>query len=401
MTDVYIVDEIMGAGKTSAAINYINSHKEKRFLVITPYLNEIDRYMSSCKGRHFKQPYNLGGTKLAGIKELIRNGNNIVSTHALFQKFDDEVIDLCKQLNYTLIMDEVADVVHTYELSDDDRELLINGNFISIDEKTHEINWIASDEYEGKFEDVKNLCKFGCLCYYAGKVMVWLFPVGVFEAFTEVFIMTYMFNAQIQRYYYDYYNLNYKYIHVVKDGDYKFSFEKSTNPNTVNYRNLLYIVDDTKLNMIGDKETNLSVTWYEKNTHSEIMSKLKNNVYNFMRNIAGVKGEKFIWTTFKNFEHELCGKGYSKRFVPMNARATNMYRECNAAAYLVNRYLNPMVKGFFVERDIVVDEDGYALSEMLQFLWRCSIREQKEVTLYIPSSRMRNLLLGWIKENSV
>ena len=40
----FIVDEIMGSGKSSAAINYINnSPHDKKFLVITPYLDEIKR----------------------------------------------------------------------------------------------------------------------------------------------------------------------------------------------------------------------------------------------------------------------------------------------------------------------------------------------------------------------
>ena len=69
-------------------------------------------------------------------------------------------------------------------------------------------------------------------------------------------------------------------------------------------------------------------------------------------------------------------------------------------AYLVNRYLNPVVKNFFKSRNVEVDEDGYALSEMLQFIWRSAIREYREINVYIPSSRMRDLLLIWIKENS-
>ena len=45
-----------------------------------------------------------------------------------------------------------------------------------------------------------------------------------------------------------------------------------------------------------------------------------------------------------------------------------------------------------------VDEDGYAISEMLQFLWRSGIRDGKRITVYIPSRRMRNLLINWIEE---
>ena len=43
-----------------------------------------------------------------------------------------------------------------------------------------------------------------------------------------------------------------------------------------------------------------------------------------------------------------------------------------------------------------MDEDLFALSEMLQFIWRSAIREGKDIHLYIPSSRMRGLLETWL-----
>ena len=47
-----------------------------------------------------------------------------------------------------------------------------------------------------------------------------------------------------------------------------------------------------------------------------------------------------------------------------------------------------------------MDQDGYALSEMLQWIWRSAIRDGKEINLYIPSKRMRTLLTDWIDETS-
>ena len=53
-----------------------------------------------------------------------------------------------------------------------------------------------------------------------------------------------------------------------------------------------------------------------------------------------------------------------------------------------------------ITNGVSVDEDGFALSEMIQFIWRSAIRDGKEITLYVPSSRMRNLLLDWLEEIS-
>lgn len=100
---VNIVDAIMGAGKTQSIMNYINDSKEEKFLVITPFLDEITRYKTYCKDKNFKAPkFENNKTKLDSLKKLINNGDNIISTHALFQKFDNELIDLCRAQNYMM-----------------------------------------------------------------------------------------------------------------------------------------------------------------------------------------------------------------------------------------------------------------------------------------------------------
>lgn len=42
------------------------------------------------------------------------------------------------------------------------------------------------------------------------------------------------------------------------------------------------------------------------------------------------------------------------------------------------------------------NEDDYALSALLQWVWRSAIRNGKKVTIYIPAPRMRQLLTDWL-----
>ncbi len=399
-TNIFIVDEIMGAGKSSAAINYINnSGDEKRFLVITPYLDEVKRYKDTCCSKKFREPYQKKGSKLTGIKELISNGYNIVSTHALFQKFDEEVIELCRTLNYTLIMDEVAEVVQEYDISSDDINVLL-AEFCYLSDNG-KLTWKEEKQnYRGKFEEIKNLCNLGGLAIVRGKALMWLFPVEVFKAFNNVYILTYMFNAQIQRYYYDYYNIKYKYIHVaLVDGEYQFVNEDQKY-NRHNYQNLINILSHDIMNTIGEGKTSLSKSWYTKYEDSALIEQVKKNTINYFCNIRKCGTKDTIWTTFKDYKTKISGKGYTKGFVPLNMRATNLYRDRCSLAYLVNIFLNPIVKGFFQDHGVTVDEDGYALSEMLQWIWRSAIRDGKEIYIYIPSRRMRELLQKWVIDNS-
>lgn len=402
--NVKIVDELMGRGKTSAAINFINSSDDdERFMFITPYLNEVKRIKEKCPSKRFKEPLFIKGRKLEGIKELINRGENIVSTHALFQKFDLEVIDLCRAKNYTLILDEVTDVVEKYVISKDDF-LILKEKFVDIDEDTGILRWReVDDDYYGKFTEEKRLCELNSLAYYGGSIMMWLFPIDVFNAFRSIYILTYMFHAQIQRYYYDYYNLPYKYIYVSGDNIENFCFtedESKRSKNTNDYSGLIHILDDEKLNRIGDRKFDLSKTWYDRNKGNSSMKQLKNNILNFFIHKAGTKTSENIWTTFKEYKPILSGKGYGRGFVPLNMRASNDYAARTSVAYPVNRYINPEIKAFFEKHNVVVDEDGYALSEMLQFIWRSAVRKGEEIYVYIPSVRMRELLIAWINENS-
>ena len=58
--------------------------------------------------------------------------------------------------------------------------------------------------------------------------------------------------------------------------------------------------------------------------------------------------------------------------------------------------MNPFLVNFFSKRGIKVSQDEYALSEMIQWIWRSAIRNDEKIYIYIPSERMRNLLKNWL-----
>ena len=148
-------------------------------------------------------------------------------------------------------------------------------------------------------------------------------------------------------------------------------------------------------------EYDLSKSWYVRNRNNFLMNQLKNNIENYFRNKRKSKSSQNIWTTFVEFKKKLTGNGYGRSFISLNMRASNKYRNRTTIVYPVNRYINTGVKNFFIKHKVETDEDGFALSEMLQFIWRSAIRDGKEIWIYIPSMRMRNLLKNWIAENSI
>lgn len=411
---LYLTNDCIVTHNTSAAINYINNTPEDiKIIYITPYITEIDRIINRCKSKKFEQPrkYTDNTPKIVHLKDLLNKGKNIVTTHALFHHFDDEVIDLCYSQNYVLFMDEVTDVIEPYSIEKTDLEILLD-KFAVVNKDTGLLEWRnGKDDYNGRFKEEKRLCEMGCLAMYGESVMLWMFPIKIFNAFRESYILTYMFGAQMQKYYYDYYGVEYRYLYTEGNNvdNYHFVEECMSYVSRYDYRKLINIIDDIKLNMIGDSASALSKTWYRRNENNVLLMQLKNNTLNFFNNKPIIYNEKTnkwekskssnnIWTTFKDYKEKISGKGYAKGYIPSNMRASNEYRDRTAIAYLVNKYFNPFIKNFFVSKGIEVDEDGYALSEMLQFLWRSGIRDGKRITVYIPSKRMRTLLENWINE---
>jgi hypothetical protein len=43
-----------------------------------------------------------------------------------------------------------------------------------------------------------------------------------------------------------------------------------------------------------------------------------------------------------------------------------------------------------------VSEESFALGEMVQWIYRSQIRNGKPITVYVPSRRMRELLIDWL-----
>ena len=105
-----------------------------------------------------------------------------------------------------------------------------------------------------------------------------------------------------------------------------------------------------------------------------------------------------MYTVFKSYTKYIKGKGYSKGFVPCNARGTNEFKDKKALAYLVNFFMSPEIRQFVNHYDLIFDEDMCSLSALLQWMWRSQIRNGKPIDIYIPSERMRELLNNWIQD---
>ena len=416
---VTVIDSIMGSGKTTSLINMMNENTEEKFIYITPYRDEIDRVIDNCPNRYFETPKNFDKinlktcTKYEDLIKIIEQDINVVSTHALFQTFDENIIKVLKEHRYTLILDEVAQVVEEINISSDDIRMLINDGVITVNENKR-IIWL-NDNYDGEFIKYKESFKNGEVYLYGDSVIIWCFPCEIFNCFDKVIISTYLFRGQLQCYYFQVNNIEFEYKSAVKSindkGEYEFNIVDYM--EEYDYKSLSKLINiyEGKLNAVGEdkdgRKKPLSSTWYKEAT-GEKLKLVQNNTYNYFRNICNKKSNEVLWTVFKfraetpetknNRMTKIKPNGYNKSFESCNCRATNNYRDRDTVAYLINRYNSPVIINFFKDRGAEIDEDAFALSEMLQFIWRTAIRDGKPINVYIPSKRMRTLLKDWLKQ---
>lgn len=127
----------------------------------------------------------------------------------------------------------------------------------------------------------------------------------------------------------------------------------------------------------------------------------KSSVEHWFRMSAQTPASDNAWTAYSKVRKALKGARYSKGWIPNNAKATNDYRHKQSLAYLCNLFHIPLIKGYFEDRGIIVYEELYALSEMIQWLWRSQIRDGEPINIFIPSERIRSLFVQWLNSASV
>lgn len=398
---IKIVDSICGSGKTSAIINMINDDKsDNKYIYITPFLTEVERIKKNCNKKFHEPKFNQYGNKFDNLNKLISEGKNIVSTHALFHKANMQTVELLKSNDYILILDEVFNVIEQCNISKNDIQMLINDGYAKI-ENDYFI-WNEQKEYHGTFENLKYLSINKSIIVYKDIILIWMFPVEIFKSFKDAYILTYLFEAQEQCYYYQMNNIEYEYYYatfennkyIIKNKDENYSnVEREIKDKLIQN---ISICDDEKLNAVGDNKFNLSHSWFKKDENIDNIKQLKNNLVNYFNNKTKAKSNTVLWTTFKDNKNNLKGKGYTKGFISCNLRATNDYVDRYNLAYCVNIFNQPFIDNFFSSKGIDINQDKYALSELIQWLWRSRIRKYEPINLYIPSIRMRGLLQNWL-----
>lgn len=444
-TPIVVWDALMGSGKTNKIINYMVAASEtnnlmnadnEHFMYCSPYLDEAHRIAATVSegdaqtpqlnedGSYayldepqatlqFKHPNNKNkdGSKLTGLMSLIDAKHNVVSTHTLLNSLDPNTLEHCK--DYTLIIDEAliayeadytlpAPTVNRY-LENDVLSLKDDGYTLQF-HREHFANLVGKpDDYDctkdTEVEQFARDCDLG-LIYKFNNKLIRKFDAAILGKFKKVIIMTYMYEGCM-------FDLLLKQSGIEVEVKY-------FGTKIEDIRHLITINKDKKMNKVGNygitangaknlKKHTLTSNHYKKDrTNNSKDSKiLYNHLYNMWQQREKIAPERRLWTCFSDDKLTVSrGKGkvnrYGSKWIAFNTKATNSYAHADHLAYLVNVFIDSnFIKASSADGS-KLNQDHYALSTLLQWLFRSAIRNKKPIDLYIPSERMRNLLEEWL-----
>ena len=444
-----IVDSPMGIGKSSSLLEYLrfgafyfkndsdiealrrtgffDDLQKDRFIIFVSTIRERDeRFLQELHAKTPDQPpYNKN------ILELIRSGENIVTTQSLFGLFNDETINAFRNSDcvYHAFFDEIPDlfrgVIGGAQRPDSfdgitrfgTADVLLMQQEHMIVNKNGVVNFNPDCDYNRKYKEykvfdaVKNLSR-SCTLYPSGDKngqftsIVAFAKRELFSCFKVCWFFSYLTQGSMLHKYCLMNNINMKYYHIA-DGHMRMNPDEEFKETYPEGLERLVILDDKQYNM----ESSLSKEWYKRLRTDKTGLGLKTlktrfrNAYEFMQK-HGVRGNTFMFTTFNAYKDMLQSDGRHyptlKRFLPCNTKATNDYSNCIGVAYLCNRFYDVNCTNFLAQRadelntpDLKFDNDNYALSELLQFIWRSNVRvkdSDKPVYVWVPDRRMRQLL---------
>ena len=433
----------MGSGKSSALIHSIRMSRlfrqgtNQRFIVFVSSIKERDeRFLQQLNA---KQPPTEPYCK--SILGLIARGDNIVTTQSLYNIFNNETIEAFHKSNYTYtaFFDEIPPLFHgasggrflqkdagvIARFGSRDIELMQQENMILL--KNGEIHFNPKCDYQQNrsqhktesnvFDAIQELESRCNLLPYGNRNGLFTGIVAftrreLFACFHECWFCSYLTGDSMLANYCVKNHIDRVYYHI-EDG------RIVRNPGGAYMETYpeglerLVILDDSRFNM----ENSLSKEGYRKLARSRDGEERKHLLtgmryaYEFMKE-HGVRSNSFIFTTFKDYKELLASDSRHypsmKRFLPCNVKATNEYCNCTGVAYLCNRYFDVNCTNYLAQLaeeeqnpELRFNNDTFALSELLQFIWRSNVRvkdSDQPVYVYIPDRRMRELLYAFMEK---
>ena len=407
---VNIVDYPCGFGKTNVLLSILNDHHDLKVLVVVQTLSEVDRIIKSLpKGRIFSPEKANPRYKSKGeqLEHLVRKSVSVVITHSLYERAGMLAYNGGFR-NYHVIIDEVPNAVSVLEnqlYPENFKEFYIDNGYFKLENTGLILPTEKVLEEEDRLknaldETLINNIKSGRVYFDGKKNFIKTIPTSLFTETETITVLTFLSKGTLFLKFLKKYEIKYK---VTKSATMNKTFRQLAAKN-------LSIKTIKAINDIG--------LGYAKQTTYPIKSKEVKSIRTALKNLKqrtlkNVEIEKVIITCAKKNWYKKAKGGYdlnkpgifstdSRMFkganwIPNTTRGTNNYSHCSHAIYLYDQNVNPILLNWLNATDKQFKKE-YALTEMIQWIWRTRIRNGEPVDVYMPSNRMREILADWISE---
>lgn len=361
---IHILDYICGTGKSTYILNKLKEISAPRFIYISCLLSEIEeRVQEELAHLDVCIPSDENTTKSDDVLQALKQGRNIAATHSLFLRFNNESIKYMKSWGYILIIDEVLDFITPYrKYSSQDVKDLINLDQIAVDEENNG-RVKVTQEFEGYYSELKEYSEKGLV--YASTDDFTVFnlqiPPDVIKASRECYVLTYLYDSSEMQRFLTLHNISYNHMDVPELKEREILIKSKLKEN---------------INIICIKAADEVI-------RSEVFE-VKGLATKKSLNIKFLKKQ----TELEDEEHRL--------WLASSTKATNDYADRELCLFLMNTYPNVGLQKYFEQYCTPLDNDRYALSEIVQFIFRGSIRTGKPMDLYIGSPRMKEIFVTWL-----
>jgi len=404
-----IVDYPCGLGKTNALVSILEARPDLLVLVVVQTLSEVDRIISSVpKGRIYapEGPGSLHKTKGEQLEPLVCEGRSIVITHKLYERAGI----LANQgafSRYQVIIDEVPNAVSVSDLVLDPvsfKEFYVGPGYCHIEQGGRASMTNKGEEEEARLKTalderlISNI-RSGRLYYDGKKHFIQTIPTSLFTHADSVTVLTFLSEGSLFLKFLEKHQIDYR---VLRSSKCNQEFQQRARDNLRIHR----MPSLDKVSFGYSKQTSYKPKSKEVGSIRNALKNLK------QRDLAGVDLKNLIITCAKQNWFHRSGSSYNEakpslfsidsrmfkgaNWLPNTTRGTNDYLHCTHAIYLYEQNANPILLNWLDANDTQFKSD-YALTEMVQWLWRSRVRRNEPVDVYMPSKKMRGIIEKWME----
>lgn len=451
---ISVLDAMPGSGKTTAITQYLKDTELNHVLFVSPFKSEAEEELPKIKlnGLHYSHPTAGKGGKVTQLNTLIRFGDNstgnrfhrITCTHSAFTRLTSEIFD---QLgNYTIIIDETLDVVAQLdEVRQYSDHILMNSGTVNSEKRYQfkDTSWFEATQKsdknkfnetgDGHNDTMFRLCQMASmnqLYRYSEGNWFRMLPIELITKAKRVIVMTHGFENSFMHCWLKLHNIDHSYIDNTKLG-----LASEVNLKRKLTNNLKFIEPTRTIQALADGRhgyESLSVAHWKTLKKAGKIPDVSRALNNIVKEKMSADKSNIFWTCPKSFRTEIESNAHKLKgkitlelpfevadtefddifesdnqkgiehssWLPCNIKARNDFRHITNCLYAFSLNPPPAILNLLEATSGLKKseiEATFKLNNLLQFIFRGSIRENKPMNLCIIPHETRTLLDNFLK----